>query len=122
MENYVYSPKLDVSEELDGENITFYQEIIGILRWAIEIGRVDINFEVSLFSNYQAVPRMGHLEQLLHILVFLKKRPKLTLYFDPSDAIIDELMFNQDASNQLMDHYRDAEEEAPINMPKSRGR
>ena len=65
---------------------------------------------------------MGHLEQLLHILAFLKKRPKLTLYFDPSDAIIDESMFNQDASNQLLDHYRDAEEQAPMNMQKPRGR
>ena len=31
-------------------------------------------------------------------------------------------MFNQDASNQLLDHYRDAEEQAPMNMPKPRGR
>ena len=58
--NNVYSPELDVSEELDEENITLYQEIIGMLRWAIEIGRVDINFEVSLLSSYQAAPRVGN--------------------------------------------------------------
>lgn len=29
--NNTYSPKLDQSEELDNENITFYQEIIGML-------------------------------------------------------------------------------------------
>ena len=93
-----------------------------MLRWAIEIGCVDIYFEVSLLSSYQGAPRMGHLEQLLHILAFLKKKPKLTLYFVPSDAIIDESMFNQDASGQLLDHYRNAREEIPMNMPKPRGR
>ena len=119
--NNGYSSELDVPEELDEANITFYQEIIVMLRWAIEIGRVDINFEVSLLSSYQAVPRKGHLEQLLHILAFIKKRPKLTLYFDPSDAIIDKSMFNQGANNQLLDHYRDAEEQTPMNMPKPGG-
>ena len=107
--NSTFSPELDISEELDGEDITFYQEIIGMLRWAIEIGRVDINFEISLLSSYQAAPRTGHLEQLLHILAFLKKKPKLTIYFDPSEAIIDKSMFKQDASEQLKDHYSHAE-------------
>ena len=120
--NNTFSPELDESEELSSENITFYQEITGMLRWAIEIGRVDINFEISLLSSYQAAPRAGHLEQILHILAFLKKKPKLTIYFDPSEAVIDESIFRQNMSEQLKDHYRHAEEESPINMPKPRGK
>ena len=75
-----YYPELDRTIELEPEDITFYQELIGMLRWAIEIGGVDIYTEVSVMSAYQAAPRQGHLEQLLHVFVFLKKKPKLTLY------------------------------------------
>ena len=79
--SYDYAPEMDVSRELYSQELTFYQEIIGMLRWGIEIGRVDITMEVSLLSGYQASPRIGHLEQLLHIVALLKKKPKLTLYF-----------------------------------------
>ncbi len=62
-----YAPELYASPELSTDNITFYQEIIGMLCWAIEIGQVDINTEVSLLSSYQTAPCEGHLEQLLTI-------------------------------------------------------
>jgi hypothetical protein len=69
--------------------MNYLQELIGVLRWATEIGRVDILLEVSLLSQYQASPREGHLEQLLHIFAFLKKHPKLTLYLSPEVPRID---------------------------------
>ena len=68
-------------------------EPIGELRWEIEIGRVDIGHEVSVLSSYQAAPRDGHLQQILHIFAFLKKNPKLTLYFDPNPVVIDPTSF-----------------------------
>ena len=37
-----YVPETDQSEELKTDDITMFQELIGELRWAIEIGRVDI--------------------------------------------------------------------------------
>ena len=78
----VYYPETDSSPELDLEDTTLFQELIGILRWAVEIGRVDILTELLMLSTYQALPREGHLEQIYHIFAFLKKNPKLTLYFD----------------------------------------
>ena len=77
--NNTYSPEMDVRHELNAEDVTFYQELMGVLRWATEIGRVDILLEVALLSQYQANPREGHLEQLLHIFAFLKKHPTVTL-------------------------------------------
>ena len=65
-----------------------YQEVIGEFRWEIETGRFDIGHEVSVLSSYQAAPRDGLLQQILHIFIFLKKNPKLTLYFDPNPAVI----------------------------------
>ena len=87
--NITYSPELDVTTELNEDDITYFQELIGVLRWATEIGRVDILLEVSLLSQYQASPREGHLDQLLHIFSFLKKYPKLTLYMSPELPYID---------------------------------
>lgn len=51
-----YVPELDVTEELGTDDIRFYQEMIGMLRWATELGRVDILQEISILSQYQASP------------------------------------------------------------------
>ena len=37
-----YHPSEDVSAELNAEGLGYYQELIGVLRWALEIGRLDI--------------------------------------------------------------------------------
>ena len=49
-----YSPELDGTPELDSDELTTFQELIGVLRWATEIGRVDILHEVNILSQYQA--------------------------------------------------------------------
>ena len=114
-------PELDASMELNAKDITFYQEMIGMLRWAIELGRVDIHLEVSLLSAYQAAPRQGHLDELLHIFGFLKKHPDLTLYFNPDLPMIPPEIFTGDDSSTFRDHYREAQEELPAHMPPPRG-
>ena len=68
MSNYV--PELDATLELSPSGTQYYQELIGILRWATELGRVDILLEVSLLSQYQASPCEGHMEQALHIFAY----------------------------------------------------
>ncbi len=71
-----YAPWLEESPELKADGVQRFQELIGQLRWAIEIGRVDILLETSLLSSYLAMPRAGHLEQALHIFGYLKTHPK----------------------------------------------
>jgi hypothetical protein len=115
------APELDDSPELDAEGTQYYQEMMGMLRWAIELGRVDINLEVAQYSTYQASPRRGHNEQVLHIFAFLKGKPKLTLYFDPAPARLDPEIF-KDNAGEFREQYRDAKEEMPHKMPAPRGR
>jgi hypothetical protein len=67
-----YHPAEDTSAELDAEGLGYYQELIGVLRWAVEIGRLDILLEISLLSSHLALPREGHLEQVYHIFAYLK--------------------------------------------------
>ena len=37
-----YRPELDVSPELDTDDSVYYQSLIGIVRWIVEMGRFDI--------------------------------------------------------------------------------
>ncbi len=119
--NGSYAPELDVTDKLDENGFTFFQELIRILQWATEIGRVDILFEVSILSQYQASPREGHLEQMLHIFAFLRKHPKLTLYLSPELPQMDSGEFRTKRED-FAEIYRDADEQLPHRMPAPRGR
>ena len=62
-----YHSELDTSKELDPVRAKYYQSQIGILRWAVELGRVDIITEVSTLASHLALPREGHLDALFQI-------------------------------------------------------
>ena len=51
-----YRPEHDVSAELTSAGIQRYQELIGVLRWAAELGRVGILLEMAMLSTYMALP------------------------------------------------------------------
>ena len=57
-----YSPELDDSPELDPSLLSYYQSQMGILRWMVELGRIDMMTEVSMLASLLAMPREGHLE------------------------------------------------------------
>jgi hypothetical protein len=62
-----YRPEVDVSDLLDEHMTTRFQGLIGVLRWAVELGRVDIHVEVSMLSSHNAMPRIGHLQAVQKI-------------------------------------------------------
>ena len=88
-----YHPSEDVTREMNVEGLHTHQELIGILRWAIEIGRIAILLEVSLLSSHLALPCIGHLQAVYRIFGYLKQVPKQRLYFDPKKPIISEDRF-----------------------------
>jgi hypothetical protein len=93
-----YKPEIDVTDELDQTLTSRFMQMIGILRWAVEIGRLDIYLETSLLSQYQANPRFGHLEAAYHIFAYLKKHPDMgRLAFDSHASDIDESFFHSNA-------------------------
>ncbi|KAI2511667.1 Reverse transcriptase (RNA-dependent DNA polymerase) [Fragilaria crotonensis] len=113
-----YRPELEVSPELKSDGVQLYQELIGVLRWAVELGRVDILLEASLMSTHMAMPREGHLQQLYRMFGYLKLYPKRKLAFDFQHSNISEKMFK---AYDWYDFYRDAAEAIPIDMPPPRG-
>jgi hypothetical protein len=90
-----YRPELEVSPELKSDGIQLYQELIAVLRWAVELGRVDILLEASLMSTHMALPREGHLQQLNRMFGYLKLYPKRKLAFDHQHPVISEKMFKK---------------------------
>ena len=55
-----YSPELDITPELISTDDAYYQSLVGILLWIVELGRVDICLEVSLISSHLSLTREGH--------------------------------------------------------------
>ena len=53
----------------------YYQSLIGILRWIVELGQVDICVEVSMLSAHLALPHQGHLDEVLRINFCLLEMP-----------------------------------------------
>ena len=92
-----YRPETDTSDECNAEHVSRFQQLIGILRWAVELGRIDIQIEVALLSQYQMNPRQGHLEALYLIFHFLWKNPKKRQVLDPSTPSINESVFHSNA-------------------------
>ena len=115
-----YRPEIDESEELGPIDSAYYQSLIGILRWIVELGRVDICCEVSMLSSCLALPRLGHMDQVFHIFAYLKKHHNTEMIFDPSYPEIDHSKFErQDWSHTV---YGDQiTEDLPPNMPEPRG-
>ena len=84
-----YHPELDATIELNDEDANYYQLLIGIARWMVELGRIDINYEASIMSSHITLPRLGHLEKLFHIFGYLKHHLNARLVFYPTYPIID---------------------------------
>ena len=115
-----YRPEIDTTPELNAVDSAYYQSLIGILRWMVELGRVDICLEVSMLSSHLALPRQGHLEQLYHIFAYLKRNHNSEMIFDPSNPVVDESLFAR-RDWTATEFGLKTEEELPTNMPQARG-
>ena len=112
-----WKPELDVTPELNEEDASYYQQQIGVLRWMVELGRIDIATEVSMLAAFSACPRQGHLAAVLHLYGYLKKHPRSKLVFDPKP--IDH---EPQGKPGWSDFYRVDGEIKPHDMPDPRGK
>eukprot|EP00978_Attheya_sp_CCMP212_P044366 scaffold308232_cov43-Attheya_sp.AAC.1 len=112
-----YRPELDVSAELGPENANYYQNLIGVLRWAVELGHIGIHVEVALLSSHLAMPRKGHLDKVFHVFAYLKKYKSSKCIFDASNPSSGDRF----KPVEWDEFYPDAKEDIPHNMPAPRG-
>jgi hypothetical protein len=109
-----------VTVELNLKGMRYYQELIGVLRWAIELGRIDIAMEVSMLSTHLALlPCKGHLLQVHHMFGYLKaNKPKKSLPFDTTHPDTDKARFEKCDWHNF---YQGVKESIPGDTPESRG-
>jgi hypothetical protein len=92
---------------------------IGVLRWCVELGRVDIITEVSELASYLVMPRKGHPEAVFHVFNYLEKNHNARIVFDPSYPNIDMSDFKECDWKQ---YYGNVTEAIPPNTPEPRGK
>jgi hypothetical protein len=113
-----YRPELDVTPLLDPDQASYYMRLIGILRWAVELGRIDIYIDIALLSSFMAQPCVGHIKAVLHIFSYLKCHENSKIVFDPCPQAWDDSKFQR---FDWTDFYRDAKEAIPPNSLEPRG-
>jgi hypothetical protein len=74
-----YRPKLDATPELDDAKANYFQGLTGVLRWMIELGRIDIMVSIAMLSHYLANPREGHLSEAIYVFAYLKAHDRSSL-------------------------------------------
>ena len=116
-----YRPEIDVSQELGEDDASYYQTLIGVLRWIVELGRIDIDCEVSMMSSHMALPREGHLKELYHIFAYLKAHANAEMVFDPTPIFPDKSLFEREDWSYSPYGYESLKEELPSDMPASHG-
>ena len=77
-----YRAEIDVSPELNVTDAAYYQLLIGVGRWMVELRLLDICTEVSMLSSCLALPREGHLQQLFRMFSYLEKQHNCEMVFD----------------------------------------
>jgi hypothetical protein len=116
-----YRPEIDVSSELGDTEASYFHSLVGVLRWIVELGRVDIDVEVSMMSSHLALPRVGHLKEIYHIFAYLKAHSNTEMVFDPTPVVLDMNLFERQDWSYSPYGCEGLAEELPNNMPKPCG-
>ena len=112
-----YAPELDATPCCDDDGVNEYHSRIGVLRWAVELGRIDICTEVSIMAGFAACPREGHLEAVYHIFAYLKRHDRSRIVFDAA--------YPNNKEEHLpdwTDFYKDVKEQIPRDAPEPLGK
>jgi hypothetical protein len=114
-----YCPDTDLTDHLDKDCSSFFMHLIGVMRWMVELGRIDIATEISILSSYLAYPCEGHLEAALHIMGYLRLQHNSRLIFDPTYPDIDHSAFPE---YDWTEFYGNVVEAIPPDMPPPLGK
>ena len=118
--NQSYRPELDTSVECTDDQTQFYQNLIGVLLWFVELGRIDVAFKVACLSRCLVQPRTGYLVQALHVFKYLDIHNDNEIAFDPAYHNIDDPTAVDRRVSEMKALYPDAIEDMPPNAPPPR--
>jgi hypothetical protein len=114
-----YRADIDESPVMGPEMANYFQSQIGILRWCVELGHIDIITEVSMLSTFQCIPREVHLDAVYHLFAYLSLHHNVRVVFDPTYPDIDIRAFIKTDWKPM---YGDVKEVIPPKAPVTRGK
>ena len=114
-------PELDVSDLCDDKDRSLYQSLIGMLQWAVTLGRYDIMAAVQSLSSFRAMPRVGHLEKAKRIFGYLRKYNDGSIKFRTNIPDYSDREFLGDVEG-WRHIYGELSEELPWDMPTPLGK
>ncbi len=112
-------PELDEGPECDENETRQYQSLIGMLQWAVTLGRIDIHMAVMTMSPFRASPLKAHLDRVKRIFAYLRSYKASSIRF--KTEVPDYSSFKVEEHNWTRT-YGDVTEELPSNMPQPLGK
>lgn len=112
-------PELDETEHLDDTGMRLYWKLLGMLQWAVTLGRIDIMCAVMTMGGFRCQPRIGHINRLKRIFGFLKNYRSCSIKFRTEEPNYSKYKSNDRDWNYV---YGDIQEEVSNNMPKAKGK
>ena len=76
-----YRTETDITPDLSPIGAAYVQSLIGVLRYIVELNRVDITMKTSALTSMMALPREGHLKELYHMFALLKSKHNAVIVF-----------------------------------------
>ena len=112
-------PENDASGELGEELAPRHMQLIGILRWAAELGRMDFTAEASMLPSCSCAPRAGHLEAACQAFEHAQSHLRPAAAFGSALPELDGGKLASTAGWPQI--YGDIKEEIPNDLPETRG-
>lgn len=89
--NFKYHPEVNMSEELGDNLVNYFQQVIRILCWVLELWMIDIITKVLLLLLHNCLPHAGHLKIVYQICNYLSHHNNSTqILFDSTLVKLNE--------------------------------
>jgi len=111
-------PELNKTEFLDNVGMHLYWKLLGMLQWAVTLGRIGIMCAVMTMGGFRCQPRIGHMDRLKRIFGFLRNYKSCSIKFRTEMPDYSAYPANDFNWSYV---YGDIQEELPHNMPKAKG-
>ena len=117
-----YYPELDESDLLDERGRKIYWSLIGMLQWAVTIGRIDIHHAVMCMSRFRAQPRKGHLQAVTKIFGYLSNYRSASIKFRTDIPDYSQFEIEQQTDFDWSYIYGKVKELIPEGLPPPKGK
>ena len=117
-----YAPELDTTDPLDNQGRAIYWSLIGMLQWAVTIGRIDIHHAVMCMSRFRAEPKKGHLAAVAKIFGYLSNYKTASVKFRTEIPDYSKFIQEQQVDYDWTYVYGKVTELVPDGMPSPKGK